>query len=160
MTVSAVEFYVQSLLDAQTVLGADDLGPTQAYVIPPPVMNLMPSPQIFVWGGKYAEERHTMPRLYGQKRVKYALTLWVQLATSNEDLNNDFDLVIQTIQRILRTVSIPISLTDSQTGETSVLQTIGEEMSVQHPPPMTSADQRMLLHNATVTVVATEEFTA
>ena len=159
MTVSAVEFYVQSLLDGQTVLGATDLGVIQAYVIPPSVMQLMPSPQVFVWGGKYAEDRHTMPRLYGQKRVKYALSIWVQMATGNEDLNNDFDLVLQSIQRILRTVPIPIPLTDTQTGEISVLQTVGEEMSVQHPPPVTSADQRMLLHTATITLAATEEFT-
>jgi hypothetical protein len=159
VTVHAVENYVQGLLDGQAILGSDDLDPIQAQVLPPAVVQLT-TPQVFVWGGKWVEDRHTMPRGTGQKRTEYALTVWAKLATSNEDLNNDFDLVIQTVQRVLRSVAIPIPLTDSQTGETSVLQTIGEKISVQHPPPVTSADQRMLLHDATITVSCTEEITA
>jgi hypothetical protein len=158
MTASAVEFYIQGLLDGQAVLGTDDLSPIQAWVLPPAVVQLMPSPQVFVWGGVFDEERHTLPRGSGEKRVAYQISVWVQLATANEDINNDFVLCLQTIMRILRTVKIPVPLLDTQTGEASILQTIGEKFRVQHPAPVASADQRMLLHNATITVYASEEF--
>jgi hypothetical protein len=160
MTVSAVEFYVQGLLDGQDILGADDLGNIQALVIPPAVVQIAPNPVASVWSLNFEENRHTIPRGQGYKRTIYSITVFLQLATANEDFNNDFDLVIQTVMRILRSTPIPVELTDSQTGETSTLELIGDRIRVQHPTPVASADQRLLLHNATLITEAIEEIGA
>jgi hypothetical protein len=159
MSVNAVEEYVASILTGQVTPGAP--AAIEAWVMPPPVVQLTPNPQVFIWGGSWTEERHTNPRGRGQKRVTYALTIWIQSATSNDPADaygpSGFVLLIETVLNILRRVTIPIPVTDPDTGATSIIQTIGEKMSVTHPPPTASADQRILWHNATLRLYVVEE---
>jgi hypothetical protein len=162
MSVNAVETYVASLLDG--VQSPNMPAPTQAWVLPPPVVQLTPNPQVFVWGGAWSEERHTLPRGRGQKRVAYALSVWIQSATTSDPLDEygpaAFPLLIETVLDILRTITIPISITDPVTGAESIIQTIGEKMTVAHATPVAGADQRFLWHAATVKVAISEAFTA
>ena len=162
MSVNAVEQYVQGLLDG--VQSPNMPAPIQAWVMPPPVVQLTPNPCVFVWGGTWAEERHTLSRGRGEKRVAYQLTLTIQGATSN-DLTDDyppsaFPILIETVMNILRTVTIPIPVTDPVTGAQSIIQTIGEKMSVTHPTPITASDQQFIWHNAVVKCMVSEEFLA
>lgn len=161
MSVFAVENYVQSILD--DLASPNMPAPTQAWVAPPPVVQLTPNPQVFVWGGAWVEVRHTMPRPVANKRVTYQLAIYLQAATTNDPTDaygpSAFPVLIETVLKVLRTVTIPIPITDSVTGDTSIIQTIGEENRVRHPTPVSGADQRMLWHNASITTIVTEELT-
>lgn len=161
MSLVAVEDAVQALLDGQVSALAD---PAPAWVRPPTFLFLT-TPQIFVWGGDFTEERHTIPRLHGQKRAIHKLTIWLQMATSSDGSGPGsslaFPVLIDAVMATLRAAVKPAPLTDSVTGATSVLQSIGETIGVKHPVPMAATDQSNLLwHNATLTVAVTEEFTA
>jgi hypothetical protein len=157
----AVETYVQGQLDGLTSALFE---PAQAWVLPPPVLYLT-TPQLFVWGGIRDEERHTLPRFLGNKRVLYQLTVKVQAATTNSIDPADipgpqaFPVLLDAVMAALRTIVIPVNITDPVTGETSVIQTIGEKIGLMHPEPIAAADQRYLWHAATVKVAITEEFT-
>ena len=50
MSLYAVEAYVQGILQGLTV---PPLGPADAWVLPPPVVQLMPNPQLFIWAGDW-----------------------------------------------------------------------------------------------------------
>ena len=158
MSLVAVEDAVQAILSGQVSALAD---PAEAWVRPPTFLFLT-TPQIFVWGGSFAESRHTMPRLYGQKRVEHKLIIWLQLATSSDGSGPGsalaFPLLIDAVTKTLRSIPIPIPLVDSTTGETSVMQSIGENIDTKHPVPMAAAPQSTILwQNATLTVSITEE---
>ena len=160
MSVNAVETLVASLLDG--IQSPNMPAPTQAWVLPPPVVQMTPNPQVFVWGGAWSEERHTNPRGRGEKRALYQLSIWIQSATTNDPSDEygpaAFPILIETVLNILRTVTIPIAITDLVTGAESTIQTIGEKMSVAHATPVAGADQRFLWHAATVKVMVTEEW--
>src|ERR1035437_3949695 len=158
MSLVAVEDAVQAILSGQVSALAD---PAEAWVRPPTFLFLT-TPQIFVWGGSFAESRHTMPRLYGQKRVEHKLIIWLQLATSSDGSGPGsalaFPLLIDAVTKTLRSIPIPIPLVDTTTGETSVMQSIGQNIDTKHPVPMAAAPQSTILwQNATLTVSITEE---
>jgi hypothetical protein len=160
MTLVAVENKVQELLDGQVSALFD---PAQAYVHPPTFVFLN-VPQLFVWGSDFGEERHTMPRLYGEKRIFHKLTIWIQATTDTTSTTEGspvaFEVLIDAVAKTLRSIPIPIPLIDPYTGETSVMQTIGEKIDVKHPAPVAAAPQSTLLwNNATMTVHITEEIT-
>jgi hypothetical protein len=160
MTLLAVETYVQGQLNGLTSSLFD---PAEAWVLPPPVLYLT-TPQLFVWGGILDEERHTLPRFLGYKRVLYQLTVKVQAATTNSIDPTEvpgpqaFPVLLDAVRKKLRTIVIAVNITDPVTGETSVIQTIGEKIGLLHPEPLAAADQRYLWHNATVKVAITESF--
>jgi hypothetical protein len=161
MSLVAVEDAVQSLLNGQTTPYLD---PAQAWVRPPTFVFLT-TPQIFIWSGDWTDERHTIPRLMGQRRAIHQLTVWLQVATSSSgDIANgtaiSFPYLIEGVLSTLRTIPIPIALTDPATGATSVLQSIGETFKVKHPVPMAANPQSDIIwQNATITVTTTEEYT-
>ena len=161
MSLNAVENYVQSLLQGQTSLYFD---PAQAWVMPP-TFTFLTTPQLFVWGGDFEEERHTMPRLLGEKRTLHRLSIWLQAATSSDASGmgsaEAFPLLIDAVMHTLRSTPIPVAITDPATGSGSIIQTIGERIGGKHPPPIAASDQSTLLwHNCTLTVHLTEEITA
>ena len=161
MSLVAVEDAVQALLNNQTTPYLD---PAQAWVRPPTFVFLT-TPQIFIWAGDWTDERHTMPRLLGgQRRAIHQLTVWLQCATSSSgDVAKGnaiaFPYLIEAALKTLRSVPIPIPLTDPATGATSTLQSIGETFRVKHPVPMAANPQSDIIwQNATITVTATEEY--
>jgi hypothetical protein len=159
VSLNAVEAYVQGLLQSQVSALFD---PAEAWVQPPTFVFLT-TPQIFVWGGDFEEERHTLDRGRGEKRTMHQLTLWLQAATSNDIAGagsaQAFPVLIDAVRHTLRTTPLGVTITDPVTGETSVIQTIGERMRVKHPAPTAASDQSFLLwHAATITVFVTEEF--
>ncbi len=161
MSLVAVEDAVQALLNGQASALSD---PAEAWVRPPTFLFLT-TPQIFVWGGDFSESRHTIPRLYGQKRVEHRLTVWLQMATSSDGSGQGsslaFPVLIDAVLATLRATTEPAPLTDSVTGATSVMQSIGETIGVKHPVPMAASPQSTILwHNATLTVSITEEIVA
>ncbi len=156
MSLNAVQVYLQEALDG--IDSPSDIPAAQAWVLPPPVVNTAEAPQLFIWGGTLEETRHTIPRFTGQKRVNYDVDIWLQYAQNNDPtLLQDFPVLLDFIRTFLRSLNLPIALVDAITGENSVIQVIGERIKIDYPPPVASADQRYLLHTATIHVYITEE---
>ena len=159
MSIVSVEDQVQSILDGQI---SPLFLPAQAWVRPPTFVYVT-TPQIFVLATDFDDERHTIPRPTGQRRVTYRVTIWLQAATSSAGTYDQgtaasFPYLIDAVMNTLRTTPMPVPLVDGITGDTSVLQAIGEKISVKHPPPITATPQSDLLyHNATLTVAVTKE---
>src|ERR1035437_43492 len=161
MSLVAVEDAVQAILNGQVSALSD---PAESWVRPPTFLFLT-TPQIFIWGGDFSESRHTIPRGLGQKRVEHRLTVWLQMATSSDGAGPGsslaFPVLIDAVLKTLRSTTMPTPLIDSVTGDTSVMQSIGENIGVKHPIPMAAAPQSVILwHSATLTVSITEEITA
>ncbi len=154
-----MQVYLQQALDGLDS-PSPDVPPAQAWVLPPAVVNTADAPQLFIWGGDLDEVRVTMPRFTGQKRVSYDVDIWVQFATSNDTANlQDFPQLLDAVRSFLRNLNLPIALTDAISGETSVIQTIGEHIRVSYAPPVAAANQRMYFHTATIHCFITEFIT-
>lgn len=133
------------------------LPPAQAWVLPPPITQPARNPQIYIWGGQLDENRMTLPRFRGQKRVGHTFSMWIQWVSSNSDKNVQmFPVFLDSIRAFLRSLPIPAQLTDPITGEVSTLLNVGERILQEYGTPMPLADQRLLLHSAALRVVAAE----
>ena len=160
MSINAVENYVYSKLNG---LASYQFPNAQAWVLPPSVTYLT-TPQLYVWGGVADETRHTLPRGLGEKHNIFQLTVYLQAATSNSidpaaiPGPDAFPVLIDTVMATLRSITIPVAITDPITGAASIIQTIGEHIGMVHPTPIASVDQAWLWHNATLKVWITEEF--
>ncbi len=154
MSLNAVQQYAQSQLDG---LQSANLPAAVAYVLPPSVVNLADAPAIFIWGEDLDETRATIPRLRGEKRVAHMLHMYVQWVTDNDPSHvQDFPVLLDTIRTKLRTIPLPVPITDTVTGEVTYLMDIGERILVSYKTPTPTADQRNLLFSAIFRVHAAE----
>jgi hypothetical protein len=154
VSLNAVQQYLRGQLDG---LESRTLPVAQAWVLPPPITQPADNPQIYIWGGTLDEDRYTLPRFQGQKRVAHTVSMWIQWVSSNDaDLVQQFPVFLDTIRGFLRSLPIPAALTDPTTGEASVLLNVGERILQEYGIPLALADQRMLLNSAALRVVAAE----
>jgi hypothetical protein len=150
MSLVACGMYVKGLLDGQT---SPALPPAQAWWLPPPVTQTAKNPQIYVWITDFDEQRATIPRGQGQKRVAHTATLFLQWSSGNKvATEQNFPLFIDAIRQTLRSTDLRIPITDPTTGEKSQLTDFGEQIKMKYPTPITTADQRTILYTATLTV--------
>ncbi len=154
MSLNGVQLFTQQTLDG---LVSSNLPAAQAWVLPPPVVQLAENPQIFIWGAELDESRATLPRLRGEKRIAHMLSIWVQWVSDNDPAHvQDFPILLDSIRTALRTVPLPASITDPTTGEVTYLMDIGERILCSYGTPKTMADQRNLLFTASFKVHAAE----
>ena len=148
MSLNACQQYLQGQLDGLT---SPNLPPCQAWVLPPPTTQPAEYPQIYVWGGDLTEDRATLPRPLGQKRISHTTTLWVQWMSPNDtDTVQNFPLLIDSIRAKIRGLNLAVQIVDPTTGDVSQLTDIGERIMVQYSTPVATADQRYLQNNATI----------
>lgn len=164
MSLNAVETYVKSVLNGLTTPGIPDAA--EAWVMPPAVVQTT-TPQLFVWGGSLSEARLTLPRastrmpVGGQKRTAHKVTVWVFWSSSNDPAEAElFPVLLDLVLARMRAIELPVDLTDAVTGAKSVLQVIGEEMTLKHVAPVAAAPQLMLYNTAEITLPAVEVFVA
>jgi hypothetical protein len=150
----AVEVYVRGLLDG---LASPSLPTVQAWVLPPPEVKPGENPQAFVWGGSLDERRATLPRGSGQRRTVNNVDIYLQWIGDPLD-GSSFPLLIDAVRTALRTVQLPVALTDPYTGEASSLTDLAETIRIDHGKPiaMAEAGGSLLQHVAKVTVPAAE----
>ncbi len=154
MSLNAVQQYLLSVLDG---MPSANLPPALAYVMPPVTTDLIAQPVIFIWGAKLNEERLTLARTTGEKRVRYRCSLWLQFVSTNDlSTSQDFPVFLDAVRKLLRTLPLGNTITDPVTGETSQIIDIGETMQQDYATPTAMADQRLLSNNATMTVGITE----
>lgn len=116
-----------------------NLPPVQAWVQPPPITQPVEFPQVYVWGGRLQERRATLPRTQGQKRRQHQVDLYVNWVAddTNENLPVElFPVLVEAIMQVLRSVQLPVTLTDEITGAVSNLTDIGESMNLAYEKPV------------------------
>lgn len=154
MSLNAVQSYVVTLLDG---LVSSNLPPAVAWVQPPILDDLAEAPRIYLWGGHLDEERYTLPRVLAHKIVRHRLDIYVLLMTQNDPAGSRaFVVLLDAIRKTLRSTAMPVGLTDEESGETSVLQTIGEFITQDYTTPVAVEDQRSLEHSAYLVASVTE----
>ena len=159
MSLTSVQDYVAATLNG---LVAGNLPPTQAWVLPPPVTQPADNPQVYVWGGRLVEARATIPRGPGQKRILHRVDVYVHWASDSYDPSGavtTFPVLLDAIRQTIRSVTLPVTLTDAVTGEVSNLTDFGENLALDYSTPTTTADQRWLLNVAGLRVNAYEWIT-
>ena len=175
MTLSAVQSFVRATVDGvQAPNWAEPL--LASIVVPAPGLVKLPQPQVFVWGATATEERLTIPRAApginptivppgqntqsGWKERRYALSMWLYGIEYNYDGNRatKFPVLIEQVLNALRMANIPAPLTDSETGEQSILLSIGEELSWEYDVDRTLADQRLVRNECRIDASVIEQF--
>lgn len=129
----------------------------QAWVLPPSILQPIEGPIIYVWGGILTEERVTIPRGRAQKRVTHTISLYVQyMSEPDPALVQQFPVLLDAIRAVLRSIQLPVPLTDPTTGETSTLQDIGERIQQTYSTPVAMSLQGVIQHNAGLRLTANE----
>lgn len=154
MSLISVQDYIASECDG---LASPVFDTSIALVQPPPFIQLSPIPVVYIWGGKLDEDRMTLPRLRGQKRVAWTIRGWVQWVGDNsiEDQRR-FPAFLDALRDHLRAVVIPETLTDPYSGQVSKLLNLGERIIIEYGTPTATSATGMLLHTAAMQLPCAE----
>lgn len=141
MSLNAVVTHVVTLLDGLTLHAYAQ--PLQAsYGIPG--TDEITTPRCYVWGTSDVDERSEAPRIMGFRRIMYEVGLYVYVADdpSLDATPRNFSILTDDIKTALKTATMPIFITDPDTGEQSQLITIGEKIERHVDIARTTADER------------------
>lgn len=109
------------------------------------------------------EKREAGARGIGKKLLDWTIELLVVGNGKDPDADgDDFDVMVDNTKKVFRqstTSPLPATLTDPQTGETSVLTHIGEEIDHETLDPDMEAQQGRILFRARLTMTAKEIIT-
>ena len=107
------------------------------------------------------EERLTLGRGSGRKRVDHQVRLDVYwLAADEQDGGDEFDGLLEQIDGIFRSVTIPAGVQDPATGASSVVVWIGEEIETAVDEPVLDGSlQGLVGFSARKTLLVTEHVT-
>lgn len=159
MSLNAVQQYVKSQLDDL------EFPTTFAFPVGNAIARIQPfqldfsiQPLIFIWGSTLPERRLTLGRPYGFKKVMHRIEINVHYAQEIDDPDADskFPVILETVQAALRTVPLPVTLTDNITGQVSQVDSIGDTFDTRYPWVHSLEDQRMLAY-ATQIIATVEE---
>jgi hypothetical protein len=131
--------YVVTLLDGQVYGGFQAV---RAMAELPAVAQAGVAPGVYVWPSEGEEERYAAPRGTGLKRVTHRVTIYALVMMMPTGTLSFRDL-IQGIVGTLRSTTMPVSVTDAVTGETSDIVLIGERMRYEVYPPEALKTQRL-----------------
>ena len=161
MSLNAIQQFLKTTLDG-LVIPDGVIAPVQAYVLPPVITDVGENPAIFIWGGDLDEQRATLPRGPGEKRVQHTLSLYVMfIAEHDPTVDQQFPILLDVIRATIRAIPLPVLLTDPTTGETSQLTDIGERIRQTYSTPVAMRTvEGMLQHNAALRLPIYEWFTA
>jgi|SRR5579859_3698388 len=109
---------------------------------------------------KATEKRLAGARGIGVKLADWSVDLLVVGNGKNADSDaDDFSVLVDNVIRVFRqqvTTALPATLTDPQTGATSVLTHIGEEIELETLDPDMEVTQGRILFRARITLSAKE----
>jgi hypothetical protein len=160
------------------------VGPAHAYVAPPAIVtDAMSDPEIYVWGVRGPDQRHTMPRnqtgavnwtqpgaalptypisTAGFRRVDWVVEVYLMmLGPSPTGLPADdfaFPLLVGAAMKQLALDLMAVPLVDPMTGDASQLVAIAERMEPEMSTPLETDDQRTMLYIAKVDVTVREDY--
>lgn len=155
MPLNSVQTYVKTTLNGLAVPGRTDL--LIAYVTPPPVEPLNGT-RAYIWGSRMSEKRGTFPRGPGFKTLSWRVDIWLSMleAASDANLDQAFPLLVDAVMTKLRTVEMPVYITDPTTGQLSQLWSIGEDYEFEYPPELATATNRLMYYRCGITATVEE----
>lgn len=159
MSLNSVQQYVKSILDGLALPTYQ--APLRAYIAPP-VPDQQVEPRCYIWGARFQEARQTAPRGPAFKKVTYDLDLYCFVIDdpNSPGVDSRFPVLIDTVQQALRVTTMPIVITDSVTGVSSQVLSVGERFEVRYDTERTLADQRYVRFLALITAYIEEAITA
>jgi len=148
MPLNSVQLLVKSTLDGLQ-FPITEQGTLTAYIAPPNPDNI-DGPIVHIWGGVSDEKRRTMTRPVGNKSISYEIDLWIYFAEELDDSLSDslFPVILDTIALKLRTMTMPLTITDPNTGVSSNIVSIGEDMKTDYAPARTNTNQSFMIYMA------------
>jgi hypothetical protein len=162
--------YVKGLLDGLALPHSPEGATTLTAIVTPPTTDSRTDPRAYVWGSHGRELRETMPRAQpGQtgtgafKHLKHELDIWIICFGDPLDAEADsaFPAVIEEIMQVLRNTLMPVqNVVDNNTGRTSTILVIGEDMTWDYGPVHVIADQRIFRYDARIVASITESIQA
>jgi len=172
MPIVSAQSYVQGLLQGLTPPGATGIAePIDAMITPlDPDVNPDGVARVYVWPAKAPERRIAMPRndaatgnIGGWKKLTHDLEIFLVWMDSPDDPARDvnFPLFIDFVMGILRTApNRNILYTAPETGATSQMVNIGEDMDYDFIPPRSLEPQMQMRYDARIRCTLLEIFQA
>jgi hypothetical protein len=160
MPLVSAQSYVKGLLQGLTPPGDTGIkAPVDALVTPlDPDVNPDGVARVYVWPARGPEKRRAMPRNTGPgtpagwKQLTHELEIFLVWMDSPDDPGADinFPLLIDFVMGVLRTSPNPSQYTDPDTGVTSNMVNLGEDMSYDYVPPRTLEPQALRRYDARI----------
>lgn len=166
MPLNSVQHYVHDLINNMVLPSpVTGRGPLDCAITPPALQSL-DGPHCYVWGGHVDKERQTMPRGAGFSKYPWRMSIWLIYETSaqlgpsgrNPNLDSEFPVLLDAVTKLLARTTMPILITDPDTGDISQIQGIGESWSLDYPAERLPATMRMLLYTAEISMDVLEVF--
>ena len=121
--------------------------PVEAHIRPlvPDVLSAT-APQVFIWGAQGEEMRYTPPRKTtplvgpggaGYRKVTHKVRIWITATSENISQSEiagaaperGFPVLIWQVMDVLRSLDMPVTITDPDTDEQSEMILVGEEFT-------------------------------
>jgi hypothetical protein len=159
MPLNSVQQYCKGLLDGLPLPGQDQ--PLIAHIMPP-TMEEMDGPRAYVWGARMRGERQTAPRRAGYKRLPWTVDVYLAYLDSadNPDGDKAFPLIIDAVLARFWSTTMPLMITDPETGQVSQILAVGETWDLEYPPERLPATMRMIWSVARLSMDVTEAIQA
>lgn len=168
MPIVSCQSYVASILSGMTPPGKTGIKGSITALITPldPDVNPDGTARCYVWPAHGPEKRLAMPRNSGPgtpagwKQISHDLQVFLLWTDKQQDPGKDvnFPLFIDYVMFLLRTSPNPAEWTDPETGETSNIVNLGEQMSYDYVVPRTLETQRRLRYDARISITLLELF--
>lgn len=166
MPLNTIQTHVQGLINGLDLPGQVDGDghpiPLVAWITPPVVEDIT-GPRAYVWGGTLQERRQTAPRGQGFKKLRWVVDTYLVAAATAADnnLDQEFPLIVDGVMAALRAAPMPILITDPTTGVVSQLLSIGEDFELEYVPErLLAAPAGMLWYSARIGTVVEEALQA
>ena len=158
MGMNSVQLYAKSLTNG--VKGPLTKLPLVAYITPPNPGKL-PGPAAYVWLTMGTNRRQTAPRGAGFRETIWTINIWLMSpgVASNPQADTEFASLVDAVIQKWVTTPMPIPLTDSITGQTTQLVSLGEEFTIEQSPVHSLQDQRLIMFEALLRFTVKEVIT-
>lgn len=163
MPLVTVQTWIKQQLDGLIIPGPANVGALEAFITPPDPRE-DPPPAAYIWPANGNEKRQSIPRNTGPgtpagwKNYKPNIQIYLTWFNSADDPYADvaFPGVVDVVMHALRTSPDPAQVVDPNTGETSWLAGVGEDMDWTNLGVTATTDERWLRYDALVHVPFTE----
>lgn len=151
MPLNSIQRYCRDLLDGLPLPGQDK--PLTAYIMPPTVEDI-DGPRAYVWGARMRAERQTAPRAAGFKKLPWNVDVYLVYLDSadNPDGDKAFPLIIDAVLTRFWSTTMPLMITDPDTGLVSQVLAVGESWDLEYPPERLPATMRMIWSTARISM--------
>lgn len=178
MPINSTALYIKSLLDGTQPPGETGLPGPLVALITPYDPDESGEARAYIWPTAGPEKRRAIPRgpvtvnggpapqgTAGWKQMEHAISIFLVWFgyDSDDQIDSSFPLLIDHVMAVLR--SSPNTgpgniITDPQTGMVSQIVDLGEDMTYEYVPVLSTDDQRITRYDCRIEAHCTEMFQA